>query len=150
LTLPLAAGRRVVSQAKQVALLALGTVSQELGEHLKAERGMAHEEVVSFLSDMIMDVYAMESALLRAAKFEARGDTGKATIAAAMASLYCNDGIARLENRARNVLAAVCQGDALATALERLRRIAEHRPVNTVALRRRIADALIEREAWPF
>ena len=41
-------------------------------------------------------------------------------------------------------------GDALRTSLAGLRRILKVPPVNTVAARRRIADAITDRKAYPF
>jgi alkylation response protein AidB-like acyl-CoA dehydrogenase len=146
----LAAEKKMVDQAKKTVLLALGTVAQEMGDRLKEERGMAHEEVVSFLSDMIMDAYAMESSLMRSLKIGEMGNEEKADLAVAMTQVYCNDAMNRLEMRARDVLGAVLEGDALMTTMAGLRRTVKHQPIDTVTLRRRIADVLINKEAWPI
>ena len=74
----------------------------------------------------------------------------RAALAETMTRLYCHTAMQRLEIAARNVLSAVCQGDMLAATLAGLRRTAKHQPVDTVALRRQVADAVIEQEAWPF
>jgi hypothetical protein len=79
-----------------------------------------------------------------------RGDRESAEIAGKMTRLFCNEALHRLEIRARDVLSAVCDGDVLATILSGLRRTVKHQPANTVELRREIADAVIEKEAWPI
>jgi alkylation response protein AidB-like acyl-CoA dehydrogenase len=144
----LAAEKELVTKAKKTVLLALGTVAQEMGDKLKSP--MEHEEILAMLSDMIMDAYGMESSLIRTLKIKDRGEDEKAELAAAMTRLFCNDALHRLEITARNVLATVSEGDTLSTTLVGLRRVVKHPPLDTVALRRQIADVLIEREAWPI
>jgi hypothetical protein len=144
----LADEKRLVAKAKKTVLLAVGTVAQQLGDKLKDPWG--NEEVLGFLADMIMDVYGMESSVMRSLKLMDRGEPDKAKLAGTMTRLFCNEALGRLEIRARDVLSAVCEGDVLTTTLAGLRRTVKHVPVNTVALRREIADAVLEKEAWPI
>ncbi len=144
----LAAEKEMVTKAKKVVLLALGAVAQELGEKLKEP--MEHEEVLSFLSDMIMDVYAMESCVMRAEKIAASGDEAKAAFAADLTGIICDQAIHHMDIKARETLAAIMGGDVLNTSLAGLRRVVKHQPLNTMALRRRVADLLIEKESWPL
>ena len=143
----LADQRKLVGQAKKTVLLAIGTVAQQLGDKLKDP--WANEEVLGMLADMIMDVYGMESSLMRSLKLKDRGETEKAELAGLMTRLICNDSLHRLEIRARDVLSATCEGDVLTTTLSALRRTVKQQPVNTVALRRQIADVVIDKEAMP-
>jgi alkylation response protein AidB-like acyl-CoA dehydrogenase len=143
----LAEEHKLVTKAKKTVLLAMGTVAQQLGDKLKDP--WANEEVLAFLADMVMDVYGMESSVMRSRKLMDRGEREKAELAGKMTALFCNDAIHRLEIRARDVLAAVCEGDMLATLLSGLRRTVKHQPVNTIELRREVAGAVIEKEAWP-
>jgi len=140
--------KRLVTQAKKAVLLGLGTVAQEMGEKLK--KPMENEEILGFLSDMIMDLYGMDSAIKRSEKLEAGGGGEKAEMAALLTRIFCNEAMHRIEIRGRDVLATALAGDMLATALAGLRRTVKHNPVNTVALRRKAADLIIEKEAWPF
>ena len=144
----LADEHKLVARAKKTVLLTIGTVAQQLGDKLKDPWG--NEEVLGFLADMVMDVYGMESSVMRSRKLMDRGEKDKAELAGKMTALFCNDALHRLEIRARDVLAAVCEGDTLATILSGLRRTVKHQPVNTVGLRREIADVVIEKEAWPI
>jgi len=143
----LADQRKLVVQGKKTVLLALGTVAQQLGVKLKDPWG--NEEILGFLADMVMDVYGMESSLMRSLKLHEHGETEKAEMAGLMTRLVCNDALHRLEIRAREVLAATCEGDVLTTTLSALRRTVKQQPVNTVALRRQIADVVIDKEAMP-
>ena len=144
----LADEKKLVTKAKKTVLLTLGTVAQQLGDKLKDPWG--NEEVLGFLADMIMDVYGMESSVMRSIKLMDRDEKDKAELAGKMTRLFCNEALHRLEIRARDVLSAVSEGDVLTTTLSGLRRTVKHVPVDTVTLRREIADAVIEKEAWPI
>ncbi len=144
----LAAERQAVAQGKQATLLALGAVAQALGDGLREP--MEHEELISFLSDMIMDIYAMESSLLRTLKIEARGDAAATAFAADLTRLVCATHRARLEASGREALAGALSGEALALHLAGLRGLLDQAPIDAVALRRRLADRLIEMERWPL
>ena len=96
-------------------------------------------------SDIIMEAFAMESTLLRARKAAA---SGKASIAAEMASVFLRDAMARIEQSARNVLGACAEGEKLHQNMSVLRRLAVYDPVDAVALRRKIAARLLTRERY--
>jgi alkylation response protein AidB-like acyl-CoA dehydrogenase len=135
---PLDAARTAVASMKKAALMVLGTAMQTYGAKLADE-----QEVLSRAADIIVDVYATESAVLRA------------TIAATplhetAACLFVNDAIGRVELTARDALAAIEEGDTLRTLLAALKRLTKTTPINTVALRRRLADAVVERRVYPF
>jgi len=138
----------LASKAKKCILLCMGALAQELGP--KLSEPWAYEEVFALLADMITDTYGMESALLRSRKMMERGDREKAQIAGKMTTLFCNEALNRIEIWARSLLAAGLDGDMLTTTLVGLRRIVKHQPANTVALRREIAEVIIEKEQWPF
>ena len=141
---PLAEEERSVAQAKKIFLLAAGTAVQKFREQL-AE----HQEIVAALSNVVMDVYAMESTLRRAQKaFAARGEAASVMCDAARAFIY--DAMDRVEKEARTALAATADGDTLVTQLAVLRRFAKHAPIDTIALRRRVAGAVLAQDRYPF
>ncbi len=135
---PLENERRAVAAMKKAALMVLGTALQTYGEKLTDQ-----QEVLMTSADIIMDVYGAESALLRAS---ASGDA----LHQAAAEVFVNDAAGRVEIATRNALASMAEGDTLRTLLAALRRVMKVTPVNAVALRRRIADAVIARTAYPF
>ena len=124
----------LVSNAKNVALLAMGTAYQKFAMELEKQ-----QEVLMSIADIIMEVYAMESALLRATKNGAGRD---------LCSVYLRDAMSRVEFAARNVLAASSEGDALRTNMAMLRRFVKYDPVDAVALRRQIAHRLLASERY--
>jgi alkylation response protein AidB-like acyl-CoA dehydrogenase len=135
---PLDAERRAVGAMKKVALMILGTAMQTYGEKLADE-----QEVLMAAADIIIDVYGAESALLRALQ------AGSALHEAA-ARLFINDAAMRVEASAKTALAAMADGDTLRTLLAALRRLLKVTPINTVALRRTLADTTVDRRAYPF
>jgi len=91
-----------------------------------------------------MEIYAMESVLLRTRKMlEAKGETGF-ELPIAIARVYLSRGIEKIEVSARKILSAVAEGDMLRTQLAVLRRLGKHDPSNTIALGQIIAQKVIE------
>jgi alkylation response protein AidB-like acyl-CoA dehydrogenase len=141
----LAAETRVAKNAKKVALMVLGTAAQKYMTALAEE-----QEVLIGASNIIMDVFAMESAILRAQKLAASQGPEQSALYLDMVRVFCNDAVERVEAEAKNTLAAVADGDELRTLLAALKRFTKHTPVNTVAARRRIADAMVKANRYVF
>jgi len=136
----LAPERAAVSAMRKVSLMVLGTAMQTYGEKLTDE-----QEILTLSADIIIDLFAAESVLLRAAAAGARPELYHAA-----ARVFIHDAAERVETAARTALGAIAEGDTLRTLLAALRRLLKVQPVNTVALRRVIADAVIERKAYVF
>jgi butyryl-CoA dehydrogenase len=107
------------------------------------------QEVMADLADMIGQVYAFESALLRARKLAASRKSS-ADAAAAMTALLADESMGLAEHAARRILAACAEGDMLRTQLAILRRLAKFNPANVVGLSRTIAQHCIQAERYPF
>jgi alkylation response protein AidB-like acyl-CoA dehydrogenase len=133
---------RAIGAFKKVALMILGTAMQTYGEKLTDE-----QEVLSYAADIICDIYAGESAVLRARQAIADSHQ-QASLHEAAARVFVNDAAQRVEGGARNALAAMAEGDTLRTLLAALRRVLKITPVNTVALRRALADAASSRGGY--
>jgi alkylation response protein AidB-like acyl-CoA dehydrogenase len=141
----LGAESRMLAGAKKAALMCLGTAVQKLGERLKDE-----QEVLGHFADIAMQTYALESALLRARKREAARGEEATRLQEAAVRCYAQDTMDEIEVSARKILAAVEDGDALRTLLAALKRFTKRDVVNTVALRRQVADAAIEKAGYPL
>jgi alkylation response protein AidB-like acyl-CoA dehydrogenase len=136
---------RLVRNAKKVALMVLGTAAQ------KYMAGLAEEqEILVGAADIIMDVYAMESAVLRAQKLSDAKGAEAAARYLDMTRVFCNDAVERIEANAKNTLAAMSEGDELRTLLAALRRFTKNTPANTVVPRRAIADAMISANKYVY
>ena len=97
------------------------------------------------LSDIAMEVFALESCLLRSKKLTSSGKSGSALD---MCAVSLRDATARIEGFSRTVLSACCEGDILRKHLATVRGYAEHTPANSIALRRQIAARLLSSERY--
>jgi alkylation response protein AidB-like acyl-CoA dehydrogenase len=132
----------LLANAKRLALFLSGVAYRKFGEKLVEE-----QEVAARLSDIIIDIYLAESALLRALKL--RNQRGRSSAASDLALIFADEAAGRMELDARRVLAVVSQGDELRAQLGIVRRLLRWLPVNAVALRRRIADRLCQVGSFP-
>ena len=141
----LATELKLAQNAKKVALMTLGTAAQ------KFMMGLAEQqEILMGVADIIMDAYAMESAILRTVKLASAQGENSAAGYIDMTRVFCNDAVERIEMEAKNTLAAMAEGDELRTLLAALRRFTKMTPINTVAARQRIANAMIEANKYTY
>lgn len=140
---PLAEERRLVQMVKKAALFTAGVAVQKYLDGIEEQ-----QEVLAAIADLIIETFAMESGLLRALKAVQRDGLEASAIKVAMVRASINDALPRVDASAKTVLAAVDEGDTLRTELAGLRRFLRYTPVNTVALRRQIADHLVARGAY--
>ncbi|HTS69559.1 MAG TPA: acyl-CoA dehydrogenase family protein, partial [Terriglobia bacterium] len=142
---PLAAEARLVQGARKVALLVAGSAVQ------RYMLGLEHEqEVIGVMSNLVMAIFAMESALLRAQKRLARGGSPESDPAVAAMRVYLYDAADRMETGARRALARIAEGDTLRTHLSVLRRFLRRTPPDTIELRRQLAGRAVEMCRYPF
>jgi alkylation response protein AidB-like acyl-CoA dehydrogenase len=134
------ADSRLLHGAKKSALLTLAVAYQRYDAQLERQ-----QEIVMNLSDLFMEVFAMESALSRSRKLASAGGGANAADACAV---YLRDAIARVEFFSRTVLSACAEGADLQQYLSRVREYSNHDPVNAIALRRKIAARLLEHDRY--
>ena len=142
---PLGGETKLIEGAKKAALLVAGSAVQRFMMALEKE-----QEVIGVLSNLVMQVYAMESVLLRTMKkLSARGPEACAVEVAA-AQVFIYDACDRMEVEARRALARIAEGDTLRAQLAVLRRFLRRTPPDTIGLRRQVADRALELGRYPF
>jgi butyryl-CoA dehydrogenase len=141
----LAAEATVVANCKKIFLQSAGGAVQKYREKLADE-----QELVAALSNIVMEIYAMESSLLRAQK--AANSKGQAAAQPMIdaARVFISDAAERVEHEAKRAIAAFHEGDMLTTQMSVLKRFAKRAPVDTIALRRNVAKAVQSQERYPF
>src|SRR5262249_38349516 len=105
--------------------------------------------VLTWTADVLIDTFAAESTLLRARQAH-RTAMPDAAAHVDTARLFINDAAARIDTTARQALAAMTEGDTLRVTLAALRRLLRVTPINTVTIRRRLADTLVAKGAYIF
>ena len=128
--------------ARKIAMFAAGVASQRFMAELEHQ-----QEIMADLADIIAQVYALDSALVRARKLHGKST---AAVAKAMTGMIAEDTLSVAGRAARRVLAASAEGDMLRTQLAILRRLAKAEPANAVALSRAVAAECIAREHYPL
>ena len=141
----LAAEQKLAQNAKKVALMTLGTAAQKYMMKLGDQ-----QEILMGIADVIMDTYAMETAVLRARKLVESQGEGASARYLDMTRVFCNDAVERIEARAKNTLAGMSEGDELRMLLAALRRFTKLQPMNTIAARQRIADEMIKGNKYTY
>ena len=142
---PLAEERKLVAQAKKLGLFVSGAATQKYMQTIQDQ-----QEVMGAIADMTIEIYAMESAVLRAQKMvegvsPSKQGEAAAALPIAMTRVYLTQALEKVEAAAKKVMADVAEGDMLRTQLAIVRRLSKHEPFNTIALRQQIAQKTIER-----
>ncbi|WP_433945985.1 acyl-CoA dehydrogenase family protein [Paenibacillus sp. SN-8-1] len=106
------------------------------------------QEILSHLADMMIQIYAMESALLRTRKIIERSGEAKAGLAILMTTVFIQEAFGQIEAWAKETLAAMETGDTLRTQLSVLKKLTKRAPVNTIEMKRSIAAKVIEAEEY--
>jgi alkylation response protein AidB-like acyl-CoA dehydrogenase len=136
----LADEQKLVASAKKLGLFAAGAATQKYMMQIEQQ-----QEVMGAIADMVIEVYAMESVLLRTMKLASAQGESAAAVPVAMTRVYLSQAMDKIESSARKIIADVAEGDMLRTQMAILRRLGKHDPANTIGLRQEIAETIIER-----
>jgi len=131
---------KLVENAKKVALFALGVAYQKYMAAIEDQ-----QEILAAITDISMNAFAMESALLRTQK---QTKNRKGENARDMTAVFLREAMETIESAARTVLAACSDGDALRMNLAALKRFTKFEPVDAIATRRRIAARLLSADRY--
>ncbi|HJZ12553.1 MAG TPA: acyl-CoA dehydrogenase family protein [Acidobacteriota bacterium] len=137
--------KKIVSNIKKIALMAAGLAVQKYLTQIEEQ-----QEILGLISDIVMEAFAAESILLRTEKMVKSHGEEKAQNSVFMTKVYADDAIARVEKQAKEILAAVSEGDMLRTNLAAMRRFLKFMPINTIEARQAIANFMLETNRYPF
>lgn len=135
----LAQERRAVRNAKKVGLMIAGLAAQKYMANLSEQ-----QELLIGIADIIMEVFAMESVLLRTIKYAQNNGEQDAALRIAATRTFVSDAMDRVDLKAKSMIAAVSEGDTMRTNLAALKRFTKHMPINTIEARQAIAVKLCE------
>lgn len=140
---PLAQEKQLTGGAKKAALMIAGLAAQKYGKALENEQG-----ILSRIADIVSLAYAMESVVLRTEKAINRNGLEKNRQKLLYTEIFCQDSIVKVEQFARESLAAIEEGDTFRMMNSALRRLTRHTPINVIAKKREAAEQLIAAERY--
>lgn len=132
---------QILSALKKTTVAILGQAAKKYGKALENE-----QELLARLADMMMAIYAAESAVLRTAKLHARGQANE--LLQAMSQVYTASAVGDSLSAAREALSLFVEGEALQKQLAQLAKI-QPQPINCIALRRTVAEAVLKVTGYP-
>jgi alkylation response protein AidB-like acyl-CoA dehydrogenase len=133
----------LVKNAKKIALMIAGLAAQKYGQNLQKE-----QEILVNIADIVSNVYAMESAVLRTEKALNKSGLEKNKQKLLYTQVFCQEAFNEIEAHAKETLVATEQGDTLRMMLSALRKFTRYTPINVIAKKREIAQAIIEAERY--
>ncbi len=134
-----------LKNAKNLFLLTVNTVTQKLLETLQQD-----QEVIEYLAEMVIDIFAMESGLLRTQKLLASKGEKKAELHIAAVKAFCNETLPKMGSLAKQILSFAESDNGLKGLLEEVDKLAAIPTENTIALKRLIADKTVKGKKYPF
>ena len=141
----LEAEMEAVKQAKKAILMVAGAAAQKYMTKLDREQMILME-----IADMLIQVFAAESAILRTQKLAAVRGEEAVSLQADATRTYVSDALENINSNGRHALYAFAEGDMLKMMMMGLKRFTKLEPFNTTAARKRIAAAIIESGQYPF
>ncbi len=133
----------LIENAKKIFLMSAGLAVEKYQMELEKQ-----QEILRDIADIAIEVYAMESAWLRAKKALDKEGEEKAKLKADLTRAYVYEAFPRIEQRARHILSAMEEGDVLRTQLSVLRKLTRYTPINEVDLNRSIAKQVLEADGY--
>ncbi|MBU9673934.1 acyl-CoA dehydrogenase family protein [Planococcus sp. CP5-4] len=139
----LAQEKVLVKNAKKIAILAAGLAAQTYGKKLEAE-----QEVLVNIADIVSNVFAMESVVLRTEKAIAASGEEKANQKLLYTQIFCQEALEAIEKDAKETLIAAIDGDNQRMMLSALRKLTRSTPYNLIAKKREASEKLINVEKY--
>lgn len=140
---PLAQEKHLVKNAKKIGLMISGLAAQKYGPALEKE-----QEVLVNIADIVSNVYAMESALLRTEKAIQKSGLEKNKQKLLYTQIFCQEAFNEIEQHAKESIIAIESGDMLRMMLSALRKFTRHTPINVIQKKREASELLIAEEKY--
>ncbi|GLH66019.1 acyl-CoA dehydrogenase family protein [Geothrix edaphica] len=142
--LPEDALQATVALAKARALKVIARAQAEHGPKI-----LDNQEAAAHISNLLLELYAMESAVVRAGKMAAAGHRW-AALARDLAEVYAQEAWNRVQSEARMLAGELASGEELDALMAELLAMRAPAPAPLSALRNRIAQALMEQGRYPI
>lgn len=140
-----AAEKETLKKLKKVFLMVGGKAAMALQDKIEDE-----QEIMMNLADVMIEIYASESAILRTEKLVSLKGEDACQHQIAMSKIYLSEAVDKINIAAKEAIASFTKGDEQNVMLMGLKRFTKSELYNTKELRRQIADFMIEKGKYPF
>ncbi|MEM8895623.1 MAG: acyl-CoA dehydrogenase family protein [Bacteroidota bacterium] len=137
--------KELLVRLKKSILMVAGKAAQTFGPKLNDE-----QEILMNIADMIIEVYTIESTLLRVEKLVGIKGEEACKLQLNIARAYLYEAVDRINLAGKEAIASFATGDEMKVMLMGLKRFTKMNPVNTKELRREIADHMITNNGYDF
>jgi alkylation response protein AidB-like acyl-CoA dehydrogenase len=141
----LAPETKILMQLKKANLLVAGAAVQHYGTALAEE-----QEALMRMADMAMEVYVLESALLKTQRLAGRLSEEENQRRGLLATLQAHHAAEKCLMAGREVILGLPENDEQRMMLMGLRRFTKTPSVNLKSIRRKVAQYVLEQEKYPF
>ena len=140
--------KKALKDFKKIALMVAGAAAKmQMDGQLDLKE---EQEILSNISDILIDIYLGESMLLRVEKLKGMDKKITQEVYDAMLQTFFVDANARVQKNASDALVSFAEGDLLKTMLMGLKRFTKYPPINIKAARRLVAAELIKANEFCF
>jgi alkylation response protein AidB-like acyl-CoA dehydrogenase len=135
----------LVHKLKKVFLMVGGKAAMSLQDRIEDE-----QEIMMNLADVMIEIYAAESVLLRTEKLVSLRGEAACGAQIAMTKIYLYEAIDKVEAAAKEAIVSFAKGDEQKVLLMGLKRFTKPDFINPKELRRQVADVMIAEGKYPF
>lgn len=137
--------KEVLRNLKKIFLMVAGKAAQTLQDKIEEE-----QEIMMNLAEILIEIYAAESTILRAEKLVQQRGEDSAKYQIAMAKVYLTEAVDKINLSAKEAIGGFVTGDEQKMMLMGLKRFTKIDLINTKDLRREIAAYMLEKDKYPF
>ena len=138
--------KAILKNLKKVFLMVAGSAVQKFGQQLEE-----HQQLLLAASDILIEIYMVESAILRTEKNTKRMSVKEQEAQIAMTQLYLFNTIEDITLKAKEGIASFAEGDEQRMMLMGLKRFTKYQNLpNVVGLRSIIADKVAAEKKYAF
>lgn len=140
---PLAVEKHLLDMTRKIILMVAGSALMKYQKQLDQE-----QELLAIAADMLIELYAMDSAVKRTEKAVTKNGADKEQHKLNMTAVYVHEAFDRIEQGAKEALAGMEEGDDLRLRLSILKKLTRRDSINSIGLKRQIASRVLEKDGY--
>jgi alkylation response protein AidB-like acyl-CoA dehydrogenase len=142
---PLAIEKQLINHLKQVFLILAGAAVQKFGDKLKNE-----QEILMSIADIAIQVFAIESVVLRVEKILASAPEKMKSLLFAVVKVFAFESSEKIATFAKQGAFYIEKGGKLQLIMNAIQIYTQYNASGLLKAKRRLADQVLESELYPF